>query len=428
MTVPLTPGPPAAAPADLDGYRARLRAWLESHLEPRTSKHAVSGLDPGREFTPETVTIQRRLQRSLFEAGYAGITWPAEYGGQGLDSAHERVFGEEARRFLLPDFGLAGKTSLGVCAPTMLAHASPEFLRRHIPAMLAGDEIFVEFFSEPEAGSDLAGVRTRAERDSDGRWHLNGSKIWSSGAYYADYGMCLARTDWDAPKHAGLTMFALPIRQRGIEVRQIEMLNGARDFCQEYLTDVRVPDTHRVGEVGQGWTVATRLLFHERMQHNSPYVTSPADARQGTAEASPAAIARDAGRLADPLARDLVGQARTLDLAGAALQRRVAAGIRSGQLPDTASAVARLFFTLAQVRAGEIKFELAGGAGAAWDETDGAAAGVGDSFLIRQAGAIGGGTSEMARNVIAERVLGLPRETARDRGIPFRDVPRGAAR
>jgi len=409
----------------VEEFRARARDWIRATLGP-ASGYAAAGLNHRPEEEElAAVAHDRVLQRRFFDAGLAGVVVPPEYGGLGLTPAHQRALNEELggyewpSRFTVP--------TMSPCGAVLLEHAPEELKREHLPAILRGEEIWMQFLSEPSGGSDMAGALTTAVADGDD-WVLNGSKIWTTGAWWADWALCLARTDWDAPKHAGLTMFALPIRQRGIEVRQIEMLNGARDFCQEYLTDVRVPDTHRVGEVGQGWTVATRLLFHERMQHNSPYVTSPADARQGTAEASPAAIARDAGRLADPLARDLVGQARTLDLAGAALQRRVAAGIRSGQLPDTASAVARLFFTLAQVRASEIKFELAGGAGVAWDETDGAAAGVGDSFLIRQAGAIGGGTSEMARNVIAERVLGLPRETARDRGIPFRDVPRGAAR
>ena len=178
----------------------------------------------------------------------------------------------------------------------------------------------MQFLSEPSGGSDLAGALTTAARDGD-EWVLNGSKVWTTGAWWADWAICLARTDWDVPKHQGLTVFALPIHQDGIVVRQIEMLNGAMDFCQEYLTDVRVPDSCRIGEVNGGWTVASRLLFHERMQHSSPYVTNPAGAHGVAADASPVRIARDAGRLTDPVARDLVGEARVLQLASNALQQ-----------------------------------------------------------------------------------------------------------
>jgi alkylation response protein AidB-like acyl-CoA dehydrogenase len=285
----------------------------------------------------------------------------------------------------------------------------------------------MQFLSEPSGGSDLAGALTTAVRDGDD-WVLNGSKVWTTGAWWADWAICLARTDWDVPKHQGLTMFILPIRQPGIEVRQIEMLNGAQDFCQEYLTDVRVPDSERLGEVNGGWTVASRLLFHERMMHNSPYVTHPASAAHGTSEGSPAQVARDAGRLGDPLARDLVGEARMLDLVASALQQRVSAGVRAGALTPDWAAVARAFTVTRSLRTTAIRYEIAGDLAAAWSGQDGAAAGVGDSFLMRQVAAIGGGTTEMARNVISERVLGMPREQALDRGIPFRDVPRGASR
>ncbi len=150
--------------------------------------------------TREDFLPERALQKKIYEAGYAGISWPKEYGGQGLTQEHARVFAEEARSFEMPDLGHAGGTTFGACAQTMLRHGSPEFLARHVPRMLAGDELFVQLFSEPSAGSDLAGITTRAVQDGES-WVLTGSKVWTSGAAYADYGMCLARTDFDAPKH-----------------------------------------------------------------------------------------------------------------------------------------------------------------------------------------------------------------------------------
>lgn len=410
---------------DLDGYRARVRAWLESHLEPRTGQHPAGGLDPGREFAPETVTVQRRLQRRLFEAGYAGLTWPAEYGGQGLDSAYERVFEEEARRFLLPDFGLAGKTSFGVCAPTMLAHASPEFLRRHIPAMLAGDEIFVEFFSEPEAGSDLAGVRTRAERDSGGRWHLNGSKIWSSGAYYADYGMCLARTDWDAPKHRGLTWFAVPTRAEGVTVRRIRQITGDADFCEEFFDDVELTDDDVIGPLNGGWAVTQTMLFYER--GGGAGTSGRAKKRRTAIAPDLAALAAEAGRSGDPLVRDLIARAHVDDLVCDALGTRLGALMRA----DPAAAASLASYgklaagTFEPIRAG-LAMRIGGDAALTWDGNDGPGASAAAGLLNGRFMAIAGGTNEMQRNTIGERVLGLPREPAFDTRKPFADVLRDA--
>jgi alkylation response protein AidB-like acyl-CoA dehydrogenase len=365
------------------------------------------------------------VQRKLHEAGLNGLIIPREYGGQGLTPAHQRVLNEELSGYEWPSrFQVP---TISPCGAVLLEFASEEVKERHIPAILRGEEIFMQFMSEPSGGSDLAGVLTTAVRDGD-EWVLNGSKVWTTGAWWADWAICLARTDWDVPKHQGLTVFALPIHQPGIEVRQIEMLNGARDFCQEYLTDVRVPDSHRIGEVNGGWTVATRLLFHERMMYNSPYVTSPVSAARAAGESSLVQVACDAGRLSDPIARSLIGEARVLDLVTDALQQRVASGVRSGVLTADSSAVGRVALITKSLRTTQIRYEIAGDLSAAWTEDDDAAAGIGDGYLMRQSSAIGGGTIEMARNVLAERVLGMPREQTRDRGIPFRDVPRGSTR
>jgi alkylation response protein AidB-like acyl-CoA dehydrogenase len=412
---------------DVDSFRLRARRWIGDNLGP-TSSDSTAGLRavPAEEELA-AVGHDRKLQAGLHAAGLNGIIVPKEYGGQGLTAAHQRALNEELcgyewpSRFQVP--------TMSPCGAVILEFGTEEQKRRHIPAILRGDVIFMQFLSEPSGGSDLAGALTTATRDGDD-WVLNGSKIWTTGAWWADWAICLARTDWDLPKHAGLTMFILPIHQPGIEVRQIEMLNGAREFCQEYLTDVRVPDTDRLGEVNGGWTVASRLLFHERMLHNSPYVTFPTSAPHGIAEALPAAVARDAGRLADPVARDLIGEARALDLVSTALQARVSGGVQAGAMTPDSAAVARAFFATKSNRISTIRYEIAGDMAAAWSDEDGAAEEIGDSYLMRQVPAIGGGTTEMARNVIAERVLRLPREQSLDRGVPFRDVPRssGSAR
>jgi alkylation response protein AidB-like acyl-CoA dehydrogenase len=307
----------------------------------------------------------------------------------------------------------------------VLDFGTEEQKRRLVPPILRGDALWAQFLSEPSGGSDVAGALTTATRDGD-EWVLNGSKVWTTGAWWSDWGLRLARTEWDVPKHRGLTVFMFPIHQAGIEVRRIEMLSGSKEFCEEFLTDVRIPDRDRLGEVNDGWTVGTRWMFHERMATNSPYVTRPAGRREyGGAESGILEVARATGRLDDARVRDLVGEFETLKTVGAHLNERIAHGVVSGALSDQASSIGRLFHGIQSERLGTIVFELAGAAGGTWLEDDGVLADRGIDFLMRQVGSIAGGTTEMSRNVLSERVLGMPREHTVDRGVAFRDVPRG---
>jgi alkylation response protein AidB-like acyl-CoA dehydrogenase len=361
----------------------------------------------------------------LFDAGLAGICFPREYGGQGLTPEHQRILNRELAGYEYP--ARIQAPTLSPCAAVLLDFGTEEQKLRHLPAILKGEEIWMQFLSEPSGGSDVAGALTSAVRDGE-EWVLNGSKIWTTGAWWSDWGLCLARTNWDVPKHRGLTVFILPIRQPGLDVHRIEMLNGSKEFCQEFLTDVRVPDADRIGDIDDGWTVGTRWMFHERMLTNSPLVTVPAGmSRGGGGEMPMEAVARDAGRLADPYVRDLVGEAHMLEIVDRELRRRIGEGIATGAMPDQSAAIGRLFNGVTTARIRTIALEIAGAAGAAWTDEDGELAFCGSDFLMRQVSAIGGGTTEMARNVISERVLGMPRERALDRDVAFRDVPRGAS-
>jgi alkylation response protein AidB-like acyl-CoA dehydrogenase len=409
----------------VESYRSEARAWLENNLERRAPRDsAVRSLWDTFERSADELAAQRELQRRVYEAGYAGITWPKDYGGQGLDAAHERAFAEEARAFVLPDLGVVGGATFHVCAPTMLAHASPAFLRRHIPRILAGDELVAQFFSDPDAGSDLAGVRTQAVRDGD-RWILNGSKIWSSGAYYADVGMCLARTDWDVPKHRGLTWFLVPTRASGVTIERIRQINGNAEFCQEYFTDVELTDDDVIGRVNDGWTVTQTMLLYERGG-------GPARGESGRPAAP--GVRRDVVELAeavdglgDPAVRDLLAQIHVDDLARAALGRRL--GTLMAANPTTAANLASYAKLAAgifdPVRANQM-MRVAGQHALGWRNptSPGAAAALG--LLNSRFMAIAGGTSQMQRNTIGERVLGLPREPSFDTRKPFRDVVRDA--
>ncbi|WP_019930439.1 acyl-CoA dehydrogenase family protein [Nocardia sp. BMG111209] len=415
----------AAVAEDVESFRTRAREWIRGNLGPFRPETAMGLRSVPAEEELAAVAYDRQLQRKVYDAGFAGIAIPREYGGQGLTAAHQRAFNEElagyecATRFQIP--------TMCPCAAVLLDFGTEEQKIRHIPAMLRGEEIWMQFLSEPSGGSDVAGALTSAVRDGD-EWVLNGSKVWTTGAWWSDWALCLARTNWDVPKHRGLSVFILPIKQSGVDVHQIEMLNGAKDFCQEFLTDVRVPDTDRVGAVDDGWTVVTRWMFHERTLFNSPYVTYPQGQVHTVADASPADIARDAGVLDDPRARDLIGEARTLDVVGDALMQRIAGGMRAGRISDQSAAIGRLYRGIAGTRTATIKFDIAGPDAAAWSDDDGGISQAGNGFLMRQTACIGGGTTEMARNVISERVLGFPREQLPDRNVPFREVPRGGSR
>jgi alkylation response protein AidB-like acyl-CoA dehydrogenase len=412
-------------PEDVDAFRSRARMWIEDNLLPRDSRPAGSrGSFLSEEQELVAVQHERGIQRRLFENGFAGITIPREYGGLGLTAHHQRAFSEELAGYDYPSRLQVPTFTPGLSV--LLEFGTEEQKKRHIPPILKGEELWMQLLSEPSGGSDVAGALTTALRDG-AEWILNGSKIWTTGAWWSDWGLCLARTNWDVPKHQGLTVFILPLHQPGIDISRIEMLNGSREFCQEYFTDVRVPDSDRIGEVDGGWSIGTRWLHYERMLFNSPLVTHPPDAKATyTGLASTVDVARDCDRLADPVTRDLLGEARMLELVGVHLQARITGGMASGRVHDQAAAITRLFAGLASARSRTIAFEVSSWAGAAWSDLDGAAAGSGVGFLMRQSGCIGGGTTEMARNVISERVLGMPRESALDRGVAFRDVPRGA--
>jgi alkylation response protein AidB-like acyl-CoA dehydrogenase len=267
---------------------------------------------------------------------------------------------------------------------------------------------------------------TTAVRDGD-EWVVNGSKIWTTGAWFSDYGLCLLRTNWDVPKHRGLSVFIIKIHQPGIELHRIEMINGSKEFCQEFITDLRVPDSDRVGDVDQGWTVGTRWMFHEKnaMGGGSPYVTGTMEPRRATDGRDPLVELADAtGHLDEPRTLELIGEATMLRSARAALSERIAAGMGTGVFPENSAAIARLMTAVVHQRNNTIALELAGPAAAAtlpddpWAEE-------GFNFLERQTSGIGGGTTEMARNNVSERVLGMPREQTADKNIPFRDVPKG---
>jgi alkylation response protein AidB-like acyl-CoA dehydrogenase len=417
----VTGGPDTDQLEPVEDFRVRARAWLADNMAPLG--------DGWNDRSDARWTVERGLQRQLWDGGFAGICFPKAYGGQGLSVEHQRAFTAESAPYDMP-FSVNVPT-LGILAATLVDFGTHEQKLRHLPAILRGDELWVQFLSEPSGGSDLAGCLTRADRDGD-LFMLNGSKIWSSGAYVADYAMCLARTNWDVPKHRGLTMFILKIHQPGVTVEQIRQVDGSMEFCGEFFDDVPIPAADVVGDIDDGWTVATRLLTHERMAvgGGSPYTSGRSIGHDSSAvDGTVVEAARASGRAGDAHVRQLVAEAHIRQLVGGQLVRRVSEGLSTGTMAAPAGSLMKLFGATNVMRRSEIALELAGEAAIAWPEgTDPVAAQIGKATLGRQGVSLGGGSNEIQRNIISERLLGMPREFAADKDVPYRDVPRGGAR
>ncbi|WP_319454003.1 MULTISPECIES: acyl-CoA dehydrogenase family protein [unclassified Mycobacterium] len=401
----------------VEEFAQRAKAWLAANM-PTTDPANPPDADRGAE---QPWLRARELQKKLYEGGFAGICFPREYGGLGLPIEYQRAFDEVSRRYELPI--ILNVPTFTICAATILDTGSEQQKRDRISAAIRGDEILVQLLSEPSGGSDLAGVITRADRRGD-KWIVNGAKTWSTSAFAADYGLLLARTDWDVPKHEGLTMFLVPIKSPGITMRRIKQVDGGDEFCEEFFDDLELPADAVVGEVNDGWNVASRQMYHERRA-----VGGGSEFASGIGAEGKTDQPVDYVELVDELG--LADNERIREMAGRALVRRaiheqlvghVYNGVLDGSLPPAAGSIIRIS------HAENVQFEIdtvlaMTGAGAVVDDGSGLFK-VGRRFLSRQAASLGGGTNEIARNIIGERVLGFPREYAADRGVPFNQVKR----
>jgi alkylation response protein AidB-like acyl-CoA dehydrogenase len=366
--------------------------------------------------------------RARFDAGLAWVHYPAGLGGQGLPRAFQAAVDAGFAAAGAPDNNPARiGIGLGMAAPTILAYGSEEQKQRWLRPLWTGEEVWCQLFSEPGAGSDLAGLATRAVRDDDGAgWRATGQKVWTSIAHVARWGLLLARTDPDVPKHAGLTYFGLNMDQPGVEVRPLRQLTGEAEFNEVFLTDAVVPDTDRIGGIGEGWRVAQATLMNERIA-----IGGGALPREG----GMAGLAANAWRehpeartpgLHDRLIR-LWADAEVARLAGARLRQQLAAGT-----PGPEGSAAKIVFARLNQELSAFELELAGGAGLTYDDwtqrrPQGLSffgRGPGYRYLRSRGNSIEGGTSEILRNIIAERVLGLPAEPRTDTKVPWKDLPR----
>jgi len=402
----------------VDEFAARARKWLAENMPPIDPDNPPDA-DRGEE---GPWLRARELQRKLWDGGFAGICFPREYGGLGLPIAYQRAFDIESRCYEMPI--ILNTPTFTICAATILDMGSEEQKRRHIAGVLRGEEVLVQLLSEPSGGSDLAGVITRADRHGD-KWIINGAKTWSTSAFAADYGLMLARTNWDVPKHEGLTMFLVPINAPGITLRRIKQVNGSIEFCEEFFDGLELGDDTVVGEVNDGWAVASRQLYHERRAVGGGSEFASGIGAEGKTDKPTDYIALleqvgqpDNERLQEIAGRALVHRAVQLQLID-----HVYHGVNDGSLPAAAGSIIRISHAENISLERDTTLAITGSAGVV-DAGDGLFD-FGERYLSRQTASLGGGTTEVARNVIGERVLGFPREYAADKGVPFNQVKRG---
>jgi alkylation response protein AidB-like acyl-CoA dehydrogenase len=411
----------------IDEFRAEAESFLRANANEKSAERKFvwgEGSDKVAMFEERDRSTERALlaeaqafRAKRFDAGFGWISGPEQYGGRALPTAYQRAYDALESRFDVPSqaFFLIG---LGMVAPTILAHGSDAAKERYLQALYRGDIVACQLFSEPGAGSDLASLQTRAERDGD-EWVITGQKVWTSGAQYSDIGEIIARSDPDLPKHQGLTGFIVDMRAPGVEVRPLRQMTGGASFNEVFFTEVRVPDDHRLGDVNNGWGVALTTLMNER-------AAIGAGGGGGTGGLLSRAIemSRAFGVTSDPLVRqrlaDLVVRSRVAQYTN----QRAMDKIRAGQTPGPELSIAKLASTQLSVRLADF---VAGvlGAKLTADSGEWGTYAWGQLVLGTPGMRIAGGSDEVMRNIVGERVLGLPKEPGIDTTSPFRELKVG---
>ena len=411
--------PVASDVAAFEGFRERARDWLAREA-PRHGWVKPAGGSRDRTERGSDVARAKECQRALFDGGFAGISWPAEYGGQGLGIREQIAFNAESLDYDLP-LGLY-IIGLGMCGPTILAVGTEEQKRRYIPPLLSGEEVWCQLFSEPGAGSDVAGLSTRAVQDG-GQWVVNGQKIWTSGAQNCDFGILIARTDPDVPKHRGITMFVLDLRSPGVTLRPIRQIDGGAHFNEVFFDDVRIPAGNVLGGVGRGWQAATTTLANERVSLGAVRAMDDVPSARQLIDR-----ARALGRTADPVLRQELARLWIAERTVGLLGERITATILRGEVPGPQGSVAKLVRTDHARLSARLGAALAGPAAIAWSPDPAGEDQWAQTLLFVPSLSIAGGTDEVLRNIIGERVLGLPKEPQVDRDKPVRELQKESPR
>ncbi len=402
-------------------FRAEVRAWIDAnaptHLLPALRASGFGGLNLG---DVDPIILSKDWQKKKADAGWACLHWPKDYGGRGATPIERVIWGQEEG-----PYGALGGVFIighGMCGPTMMTYATEEQKRRYLPPLASGEEIWCQLFSEPAGGSDLAGLRTRAEpaADGSGDWIVNGQKIWTSGAHYSDYGILITRTDPNVPKHKGMTMFFLDMRSPGVEIRPIKQANGQSGFNEVYFTDVRIPDAQRLGAVGEGWKVSLTTLMNERLSIGSGMSTGfpelfdlcmRIETQNGLAVDDPAVRSKLA-----------TWAVRTTGLKYTGF--RALSALSRGEIPGPENSIGKLVAGSTMQDIAAYALDLQGQAGILVGPEQAAAVARFQAMLLRAPGTrVEGGTDEILRNIIAERVLGLPADIRVDKDVPFNQIP-----
>ena len=398
-------------------FRSQARSWIAANA-PKQYEQELRKSSLGRTQLEgaNILEVAKAWQKRKADAGWACLHWPREYGGRGA-SPIERVIWQEEE-------GAFGKLSAmfiighGMCGPTMMAFASEEHKRRFLPPLASGEKIWCQLFSEPAGGSDVAGLRTRAEKkDSD--WIVNGQKIWTSGAHYSDYGILLTRTDPTVPKHKGLTMFFLDMKSPGVEVRPIKQASGQSDFNEVYFTDVKIPDSQRLGEVNDGWNVALTTLMNERMSIGAGVATGFPELFEFCSNL----MLEDGLAIDDRSVRSRLANWAVKASGLRYTSFRAISALSRGERPGPENSIGKLVAGSMIQEVAMYALDLQGAAGALSGE-QAELAGKFQAMLLRAPGTrVEGGTDEIMRNIIAERVLGLPGDIRVDKDLPFNQIP-----
>ena len=408
---------------DEAAFRGEVRRFLDAEAPSKRS----SGPVPSRRLLGdpdwrEAVRRAQQWQAKKADAGFAAITWPKQWGGREGSPIQQIIYNQEEAHYIVPK-GVF-EIGLGMCIPTLMAHGTPAQLERYVRPALRGEEIWCQLFSEPSAGSDLAGLRTRAERDGE-EWIINGQKIWTSGAHFADLGIIITRTNPDVPKHRGLTMFFIDMRSPGIEVRRIRQISGTSNFNEVFFTDTRVPDHQRLGEVGAGWKVALTTLMNERLAVGDAPGPDFDDifalARTLLIDGTPA--------IRDSAVRDKLADWYVKTQGLAYTKFRTMTALSRGQVPGPEASITKLVSATKLQEIATYAIDLIGQSGAVMDpQLAPMDALFQEALLYAPALRIAGGSDEILRNIIAERVLGLPGDVRVDKDAPFNAVRSGRPR
>ncbi|MEZ5378883.1 MAG: acyl-CoA dehydrogenase family protein [Acidimicrobiales bacterium] len=407
---------PALSPEEADAFRERCRAFLAEHA----TGLKIEGDDPRSD---QSVAQAKAFQAKVAEAGLAGLTYATEFGGQGLTSAHDRIWREEYAR--VPDMTGQLTISHGMCVPVLNEFGTDEQRKQFMPDAIAARTLWCQMFSEPGAGSDVASLQTRAVLDGD-EWTINGQKVWTTLAHQCDYGILIARTDPEQPKHRGISMFIVDMKDPAVEIRPINQIDGGVHFNEIFFTDLRIPKDWLVGTLNDGWRLATAMLMYERVAIGTGSTSGIKTPNfKWLAEE-----ARRRGVIGDPQTRQMLAKLYSEEAAKSLVAMRTRAELKAGKAPGPGGSLGKLHGAIIARMTRSMIGEIAGPDSLAWDASSGD--GPAEKYMKAIIGSfsanIAGGTDEIQKNIIGDRVLGLPREPSVDKDVAFKNLKVGTQR